>query len=759
MRRCAGLFALVFLMVALASASVSRSAAADDDPFADSNAAAVPKAAKAAASRAPDDDPFANNNAAAATPKRSEAPAPGVPDKTLERLSFEASVEPETVRPGQTVRLTIHGTPKPGFHTYPITQYADDPLQSPSGLSQLVFAASKDLRALPATLKESEPEFVVDKAGGVLLEYPGPFSWSMDVLVMPDTPPGDHRLDVAVKFAVCNDVNCINGVRNLSVPVRVAGEPVALTAALEKRLNEPAPAPRMVAVPAALRGAGPVQDKAPAANNTTASVAATVEVGLLQKLALAAVAGFVMLLTPCVFPMIPITVSFFLKQGEKEHHNPLALAVVYSGTIIVVLTAAVLVLGSSIVRWANDPWLNLGMGVIMFVFALSLFGMFELELPHFLTRFTSAREGQGGYVGAFFMALTFTINSFTCTGPFLGPLLSGVKGLRLGFWEIAASAVTYSAAFAAPFFVLALFPRLLKTLPRSGGWLNVTKVVMGFVEVALGLKFLSITDAAFFPGNPRFFNYETVLCTWIALAVGCGLYLLGLFRLPHDDPPAEGISVPRLLLATFFLGVAVYMTPLLQRRAPLGAVGEFLVAILPQDSALGAAGGNGSPAAAAARPEAGELDYSSDFEAAWAQAKREHKLLFIDFTGVNCANCRLNEKRVFPRPDVRAEISKFVRVKLYTDLIPDPRLTTNESQQQAERNYRWQGATFGDTSLPLYAVLDPASADKPVTEAGKLGGTIKGQASGTITDVPEFVAVLRNAQGRNAQGKQVARSE
>jgi thiol:disulfide interchange protein DsbD len=758
MRRFARSFGLVFLTVALASATPSRAAAADDDPFADSNAAAAaPNPAKSAASPAPNDDPFAENNAAAATPKPPEPAAPAaVPDKTLERLSLEASVEPQTVRPGQTVRLTIRGTPKPGFHTYPITQYADDPLQSPSGLSQLVFPASKDLRELPGSLKETEPEFVADKAGGVLLEYPGSFTWLLDVLVMPETPPGDHQLDFAVKFSVCNDVNCINGQRKLSVTVRVAGEPAALTQELQKQLNEPAPSPRVVAVPAALRGAGAAapQEKSPAADNATASVAAPVEVGLLQKLVLAAAAGFVMLLTPCVFPMIPITVSFFLKQGEKEHHNPLVLAVVYSGTIIVVLTAAVLVLGSSIVRWANDPWLNLGMGLVMFVFALSLFGMFELELPHFLTRFTSAREGQGGYVGAFFMALTFTINSFTCTGPFLGPLLSGVKVLRLSFWEITATALAYSAAFAAPFFLLALFPRLLKSLPKSGGWLNVTKVVMGFVEVALAMKFLSITDAGFFPGNPRFFNYETVLCTWIALSVGCGLYLLGLFRLPLDDAPKEGISVPRLLMAIFFLGVALYMTPLLQRRAPLGTVGDFLIAMLPQDSALGTGGGDATSAGVAARPEAGELDYSSDFEAAWAEAKRDHKLLFIDFTGVNCANCRLNEKRVFPRPDVRSEMAKFVRVKLYTDLIPDPRLTTHESQQQAERNYRWQGATFGDTSLPLYAVLDPASADKAVSEGGKLGGTIKGQASGTITDVPEFVAVLRNAQA-----KQVARSE
>ncbi len=377
---------------------------------------------------------------------------------------------------------------------------------------------------------------------------------------------------------------------------------------------------------------------------TVVSRAVPAGVGMFQQLAIAALAGFAMLLTPCVFPMIPITVSFFLKQGEKEHHSPLALAVVYSGTIVVVLTAAVLVLGKFIVQWANDEWLNLGMGAVLLIFALSLFGMFELELPHFLTRFTSAREGQGGYVGAFFMALTFTINSFTCTGPFLGPLLSSVKELRLSFGQIAASAVAYSAAFAAPFFVLALFPRLLKSLPRSGGWLNATKVVMGFIEVALALKFLSIADAGFSPGSPRFFNYETVLCTWIALSIGCGLYLLGVYRLPHDTP-VESIGVPRLLLATFFLGLAVYMTPLLARHTPLGngrrfpgrhaAAGQFRR--FPE-------GGTSTGRREKQPDRSGGLEYSPDYEAAWAKAKQEHKLLFIDFTGFNCTNCRLERE-------------------------------------------------------------------------------------------------------------------
>jgi thiol:disulfide interchange protein len=706
----------------------------------------------------PDDDPFADSNSATAA--SNSQGRPDSTDKTVDLLQLEASIEPGEVRPGQTVRLTIKGTPKTGYHTYPFTQYSEDPEQRPDGLSQLIFDPASGLKPLPP-VTESKPEFAIGQAGGVFLEHDKPFTVNQDILILPDAAPGERTLSLRVQLLVCDVNRCVPGKRLLSVQVRVAGEPVALSADLEKRLTEPLPAPQVIAVPARLRdsmsdvtGKGDQPGAAVGAQPRTSpasGVAAPADVGIVQQLALAAVAGFVMLLTPCVFPMIPITVSFFLKQGEKEHHNPLALAIVYSGTIVVVLTAAVLVLGSSIVRWANDPWLNLGMGFILLVFALSLFGMFELELPHFLTRFTSAREGQGGYIGAFFMALTFTINSFTCTGPFLGPLLSGVKELHLSFWQIAASAVAYSAAFAAPFFVLALFPRLLKALPKSGGWLNATKVVMGFVEVALALKFLSITDAGLHPGNPRFFNYETVLCTWMALAVGCGLYLLGLFRLPHDTP-LENVGVPRLLLATFFLGLAVYMTPLLARRTPLGAVGEFLIAWLPQDSVAESAAGpraeqSGAPATTAA------LHFTRDYVTAWEQAKKEGKLLFIDFTGVNCQNCRLNEKTVFPRPEVREQMEKFVRLQLYVDVVPDAKLTKQEAKQQADRNLEWQGATFKDTSLPLYVVLDPSGSEQPFTDDGKLAGTVKGRASGTITDVPEFVAVLRNARA-----KQVAQS-
>jgi thiol:disulfide interchange protein DsbD len=404
-----------------------------------------------------------------------------------------------------------------------------------------------------------------------------------------------------------------------------------------------------------------------------------------------------MLFTPCVFPMIPITVSFFLKQSERKSHNALLTAAVYSATIIIVLAAAVLVLGGVIVQLANDAWLNLGIGALLVFFALSLFGMYELELPSGLARFTAANEGKGGYIGALFMALTFTITSFTCTGPFLGPLLVAVKEYQLTFTERALGALAYSATFAAPFFVLALFPTLLKALPKSGGWLNAVKVVMGFLELAAGLKFLANTDLAWNPGSPMFFNYDTVLCAWIGLSVGCSLYLFGLFRLPHDTP-LESLGVVRMLLGTIFLGLAVYMAPALWRVTPQGVIGRGLVAFLPWDG----------------KSTAEELTWSRDYKEAYERASKEGKLVFIDFTGINCTNCRANEKNVFVRPTVRKELEKYVRVQLYTDSVPDQSLSPAQAQAQAARNSRWQSATFDDVTNPFYAIIRPQSGQPPV---------------------------------------------
>jgi thiol:disulfide interchange protein DsbD len=467
----------------------------------------------------------------------------------------------------------------------------------------------------------------------------------------------------------------------------------------------------------------------------------------------ASISAFLMLLTPCVFPMIPITVNFFLKQSEKEHHNPLAMASVYSGTIIVLLTAIMLVLGKVVIDLANNEWFNLALGVMLIVFALSLFGMYEIELPHFLARFTSSREGQGGVIGTIFMAMTFTITSFTCTGPFLGLMLGSVAGVKPPMLNLALGALVYSTTFAAPFFMLALFPNMLKKIPKSGSWLNAVKVTMGFLELGAALKFLSNADFAFFPGNPQLFNYDTVLAAWIALSVSCSLYLFGLFRLPHDDR-VESIGVIRMMIAVGFLGLSIYLAPAMFGIHPAGVIGDNAVAFLPirtgheNDTMGNGSNGTGTPS---------HKDWHMDYEDAWKDAVANDKLVFIDFTGTNCPNCRYNEGSVFPLKQVKEELKKYVIVSLYTDSVPSSKLSKTESHKQGERNAKWLenlAQPAGNVTLPTYIILQPAR-DAMLDEKGLPKGDILGRTNGSIQNVPGFVNILQNAQRKmTAQAKQ-----
>ncbi len=395
-----------------------------------------------------------------------------------------------------------------------------------------------------------------------------------------------------------------------------------------------------------------------------------------------------------------------------------------------------LILGKIIVDLANSPWMNLGLGLMLVFFAFSLFGMYEIELPHFLTRFTTARESRGGYIGAVFMALTFTIGSFSCTGPFLGPLLVVTREMHLSLGRLVLAAFVYSATFAAPFFVLAQFPALLKKLPRSGGWLNAVKVVMGFLELAAAFKFLTSTDAALHPGNPWIFTYDAVICAWIALSMACGLYLLGFYRLPHDTP-AEHIGVPRLLLAIFFVGLALYMIPTLWGRTPQGIAGRFIVGFAPLNPEE-----SPGPGQAAIQEK---LDWYQDYEQARQKALAEHKPLFIDFTGVNCQNCRANEKSVFLKPDKSGDqLKNRVRVQLYTDTVPNASLTAEEAKSEAEKNSKRECETFREISTPLYVVFQPD--ENRAEDNGKLLGVECARAAGYIKDVSAFVDLLKNAK-------------
>ena len=433
-----------------------------------------------------------------------------------------ATASPDTVRRGQTVTLSLTFGLAPGWHTYPTRQ--TDP-KAEDYVNQITITPPKgvilagELQEPKALSKEERDLQIKD-----LRYYQGTFTWKRDLVVLPSATPGKKDIKASVRMLVCDENHCLPP-QNVSltasftvtnadpVPIdpKYKGQVEGGGAGPSTRLgsSDPNETPTVHQSRQAEAPVGqPFQADQPSqagkpdlhADDHRAELQAilaqfprdsTAPTGLISFLLAGIFWGGVSLITPCVFPMIPITVSFFLKQSEKEHHRPIAMAVVYSLTIIVVLTFSAVVLLSFFRLLSISPKMNFALGALFVFFALSLFGMYDIQLPAGLARLTSAREGQGGLVGTMFMALTFTIVSFACVAPFLGGFGGTAAGSDLTLTERVLGGLAFSATFAAPFFVLALFPSLLRKLPKSGSWLNTVKVVMGFLELAAALKFFA----------------------------------------------------------------------------------------------------------------------------------------------------------------------------------------------------------------------------------------------------------------------------
>ncbi len=425
--------------------------------------------------------------------------------------------------------------------------------------------------------------------------------------------------------------------------------------------------------------------------------------------------GALSLLTPCVFPMIPITVSYFSSHSAGSRAKSVKLATVYSLGIIATFTLlgmllAIFVGAAGINLFAANPWINLVITAIFFFFAFNLFGAYEITIPTgVLTKLdalTRSKEGEGsGIIGALLMGLTFTLTSFTCTSPFVGTILVSASQ---GNWRMPLiGMLAFSAVFALPFFVLALAPQLISQLPRAGGWMNSVKVAMGFLEVAAAMKFISNVDLVWKWG---IFTRDVVLAVWIAIAVVLSLYLLGKFQLSHDSKP-ERLGAFRMFSAIISLAVGFYLLTGLF-GAKLGEIESFLPPDLSNSSVRFLGKGNA------------ELKWiENDYQAALTKAKAENRRVFIDFTGYTCTNCRWMEANVFPKKEVEAELGKFVLARLYTDGEGD--VFTRQQQMQQDM--------LGTVALPVYAIVDG-------------NGKTIASFPGLTRNVVEFVDFLKKAQ-------------
>ena len=391
--------------------------------------------------------------------------------------------------------------------------------------------------------------------------------------------------------------------------------------------------------------------------------------------------GFAMLLTPCVFPMVPMTVSFFMKGSEnvaqgrfKALMYGIFIVLLYTVPISIIIMMTKLIGGDAVTadifNWLSTHWLpNIIFFIVFMVFAASFFGAFEITLPQSIVNKSDKGSDKKGLAGVFFMALTLVLVSFSCTGPIVGSVL--IKSTQGEFWEPMVTMLAFSTAFALPFTVLAFSPSLLKKFKRSGGgWLNSVKVVLGFVEVALGLKFLSVADQTYHWG---ILDREVYLAIWIVVFTLLGLYLLGKIRFEHDEP-VEHISVPRLGLAIAVLSFVVYLIPGMW-GAPLKALSGYMPPITTQDFVIGQNTGSThtSETTATIDSEYGlhlPLGIQGYFrlEEGLKAAKEAGKPVFVDVTGHGCVNCREMESRVWSDPKVLNMLKNdFVVVALYTD--------------------------------------------------------------------------------------------
>jgi thiol:disulfide interchange protein len=344
---------------------------------------------------------------------------------------------------------------------------------------------------------------------------------------------------------------------------------------------------------------------------------------------------------------------------------------------------------------ANNPWINLGIAGVLVFFGMNLLGLFEIRIPSSLLTWTAGKESAGGFIGVMFMAVTFTLVSFTCTFAFVGLLLAwAAKGQY--YWPILGLAA-FSAAFSLPFFFLALFPSYLQKLPKSGGWMNRVKVTLGMVECGAAFKFFSVADLAWNP-VPMVFDFGLVMSAWIVISICTGIYLLNMFRLPHDTP-SESVPVPQLAIAMTFLGLAGYLAVgLFAPEKPDGKIWEQIAAFATPVFE----GGEGD---IGPYLEHDGLQYALDYDQAIEFAKTEQQPVFLDFTGVNCVNCRLMEGRMKDKHN-RERLEKFVRVQLYTDNVPHIK-DRNLVAELLKKNRNLQENWFGDVTLPAYVVVTP----------------------------------------------------
>ena len=564
-----------------------------------------------------------------------------------------------------------------GWHVY---SNDNDPLDGPIPTS---FALSTE-GVEAGNLQECTPEVHYDpNFDKDVKSFEGTVRWALDVSWSGDAPESVAGL---LTYMTCDDTKCI------------FPPDVEFNIALTEALNE--------AVPALCpEGEGAASDAGDGEEEAGGD-------GLLVLFLLGMGLGFAALFTPCVFPLIPMTVSFFTKQS-KTRAEGIRNALIYGASIIFIYTGLGLVLtavfGVDVLNLiSTDPYFNLFLFLLLIVFGVSFLGAFEIQLPTSWANKVDAQADRGGLIGIFFMAATLAIVSFSCTGPLVGSALAGAATGDFG--GPIAVMFGFSLALAIPFALFSAFPGWLNSLPQSGGWLTSVKVVLGLLEIGFAFKFLSNADLVLQLG---LLKRELFIAIWIAVALCIAVYLYGGLRFPHDSK-VERLSVGRWSLGTVFLILAIYMLPGMW-GAPLNLISGFPPPLFYAESAGSVnAGGH----AAGGHTASGHVEARyRDYDEGLAAARAEGKPMILDFTGWACVNCRKMEEQVWPHPDVvRYLTEEAVLVSLYVD----ERKALPEAEQRVEQfggkdfrvrtvGNKWtylQASRFGTNAQPFYVMID-----------------------------------------------------
>lgn len=664
-------------------------------------------------------------------------------------------------------RLYFHLKLKEGWHIYSFNPGGDGTLIAPS----FTFDKAAFFKTVGKTKEQGKLETKVrDGVDGAVHEYHNKVDYSQDIEVT-----GNGKITGTLEYQVCDESMCLPPKHKaFSFEIKDAA-PAATEAA-----TKPATSDNTLTSDSNAMDSN-VQATTPAGTNTTtqgnnpkaeaaspeapaAPEAPTTNLWLLFALCLGG--GLLAITTPCVYSMVPITVSFFTKRS-KTRAEAIRNAIYYSLSIIIIFTVLGVIISAAFGPQAlyklSSNWIaNLFFFAVFIVFGISFLGAFEITLPSSWTSKTDSRAGTSSFKGIFFMALTLVIVSFSCTSGIIGPLL--VAASRGGLVGPALGMFGFSLGLALPFTFFAFSPGLINKMANAGGWLNQVKVTLGFIEIALALKFFSNADLV---KGWRILDREIFIALWIVIAILLGMYLLGKLKLSHDDANPKNIygqeyvSLFKLFLAFSSFAFAVYLLPGMW-GAPLKGLGQFLPPMGTQDYVVSSGSGNltmTNGESHTATPGIGPVKYVDamrvyepnvvknnglvtyfDYDEALAASRREHKPVMLDFTGITCVNCRLMETNVWSAPEVMKRMKEdFIVASLYCDAsqVPIPK-----SEQYYSKALGAQVTTLGDRSLDLQISKFNSNSQPFYFFVDADGNLLADKGYGTNTDVARFVAHL-----------------